>query len=76
LFITPANDEFVRDYYFTIGEGDKKDAYVVTYVDNYTTPGIAYVSVDPVAVRDESEAPIQTPDEDDKDYYWLNGGIN
>ena len=76
LFITPSNDEFVRDYYFTIGEDDKKDAYVVTYVDNYTTPGIAYVSVDPVAVRDESEAPIQTPDEEDKDYYWLNGGMN
>lgn len=76
LFITPANDVFVRDYYFTIGEGDKKDAYVVTFVDNYTTPGIAYVSVDPTAVRDESEAPIQTPDEDDKDYYWLNGGAN
>ena len=76
LFITPSNDEFVRDYYFTIGEGDKKDAYVVTYVDNYTTPGISYVSVDPVAVRDESEAPTQTPDEEDKDYYWLNGGMN
>ena len=76
LFITPANDEFVRDYYFTIGEGNKKDAYVVTFVDNYTTPGIAYVSVDPVAVRDESETPIQTPDEEDKDYYWLNGGAN
>ena len=76
MFITPANDEFVRDYYFTIGEDDKKDAYVVTFVDNYTTPGIAYVSVDPTAVRDENDAPIQTPDEDDKDYYWLNGGIN
>ena len=49
---------------------------MVTFVDNYTTPGISYVSVDPVAVRDESEAPIQTPDEEDKDYYWLNGGMN
>ena len=76
LFITPSNDIFKRDYYFTIGEGDTKDAYIVTAVDNYTTPGIAYVSVNPTTLRDESEAPIQAPDEDDKDYYWLNGGAN
>lgn len=76
LFITPSNDIFKRDYYFTIGEGDTRDAYVVTAVDNYTTPGIAYVSVDPTTLRDESETPIQTPDEDNKDYYWLNGGVN
>lgn len=74
LFITPSNDAFVRDYYFTIGEGDKKEAYVVTFVDNYTTPGISYVSVDPVPLRNETEAPIQTPEEKDEDYFWLNGG--
>ena len=76
LFITPKNGVFKKEYYFTIGEGDDKLAYVVTAVDNYTTPGVSYVSVDPVAIRDESEAPIQTPDEEDKDYYWLNGGAN
>jgi hypothetical protein len=74
LFITSANDAFKKEQYFTVGEGDSKDAYVITSIDNYSTPGVAYISVDPVPLRDESEAPIQTPEEKDEDYFWLNGG--
>lgn len=74
MFITPTNSTFKRDYYFTVGEGENEEGYVVTYVDNYSTPGIAYVSVDPVPLRDKSEAPIQTPEDEDEEFYWLNGG--
>lgn len=74
MFITASHADFKKDKYFTVGEGDSKAAYVITEVDNYSTPGVAYISVDPVPVRDESEAPIQAPEEKDEDYFWLNGG--
>ena len=74
LFITTTNSVFKKDEYFVVGEGEDKAAYVITAIDNYSTPGVAYISVDPVPVRDETEAPVQTPNEDDSDYFWLNGG--
>ena len=74
MFITPSHSDLKKEKYFVVGEGDDKAAYVITAVDNYSTPGVAYVSVDPVPLRDESETPIQTPDEKDSDYFWLNGG--
>jgi hypothetical protein len=74
MFITTSHPDFKKDKYFVVGEGEGKAAYVVATVDNYSTPGVAYVSVDPVPLRDETEAPIQTPDENDSDYFWLNGG--
>ena len=74
MFITASHPDLKKDEYFVVGEGKNKTAYVITAVDNYSTPGVAYVSVDPVPLRDETEAPIQTPDENDSDYFWLNGG--
>ena len=74
MFITPSHPDLKKEKYFVVGEGEDKAAYVITAVDNYSTPGIAYVSVDPTPLRDDSETPIQTPDEKDSDYFWLNGG--
>lgn len=74
MFITTSHPDLKKEQYFVVGVGDDRVAYVITAVDNYSTPGVAYVSVDPVPLRDESEAPIQTPDEKDSDYFWLNGG--
>ena len=75
MFITTSHPDLKKDTYFVVGEDEDKAAYVIVAVDNYSTPGVAYVSVDPVPLRDETEAPIQTPDENDSDYFWLNGGI-
>jgi hypothetical protein len=74
MFITASHPDLKKNAYFTVGEEEDKAAYVITAVDNYSTPGVAYVSVDPVPLRDETEAPIQTPNESDEDYFWLNGG--
>ena len=50
--------EFIRkDDYLEIGEGALKEAYRVTGYDIISTPGVEYVTVDPVYLRDNSEPP-------------------
>ena len=74
FFIMPTNEFLRRDDYLEIGEGALKEAYRVTGYDIQSTPGVEYVTVDPVYLRDNSLAPEQTEEDDPDDYYWLNGG--
>ena len=74
FFIMPTNEFIRRDDYLEIGQGALKEAYRVTGYDIQSTPGVEYVTVDPVYLRDNSDAPVQTPDDDPDDFYWLNGG--
>ena len=74
FFIMPTNEFLRRDDYLEIGEGNLKEAYRVTGYDIQSTPGIEYVTVDPVYLRDNSPAPEQTQEDDPDDFYWLNGG--
>lgn len=76
FFIMPTNEFLRRDDYLEIGEGVLKEAYRVTGYDIQSTPGVEYVTVDPVYLRDNSPAPEQTEEDDPDDYYWLNGGEN
>lgn len=74
FFVMPTNEFLRRDDYLEIGEGALKEAYRVTGYDIQSTPGVEYVTVDPVYLRDNSPAPEQTEEDDPDDYYWLNGG--
>ena len=74
FFIMATNEFLRRDDYLEIGEGNLKEAYRVTGYDIQSTPGIEYVTVDPVYLRDNSPAPEQTQEDDPDDFYWLNGG--
>ena len=76
FFVVPTNEFIRKDDYIEIGEGALKEAYRVTGYDIHSTPGVEYVTVDPVYLRDNSPAPIQTEDDDPANYYWLNGGEN
>lgn len=76
FFIMPTNEFLRRDDYLEIGEGALKEAYRVTGYDIQSTPGVEYVTVDPVYLRDNSPAPEQTEEDDPDNYYWLNGGEN
>ena len=42
--------------------------------DIHSTPGVEYVTVDPVYLRDNSEPPKQTAGDDPAEFFWLNGG--
>lgn len=72
--ILPQNIYLNRDDYIEIGEGKLKEAYVVTGYDIQSTPGVEYVTLDPVYLRDATPAPQQTPYDSTEDFYWLNGG--
>ena len=74
FFILPTNEFLRRDDYLEIGEGNLKEAYRVTGYDIQSTPGVEYVTVDPVYLRDNSAAPVQKPEDDPDAFYWLNGG--
>lgn len=76
FFVMPTNEFVKKDDYIEIGEGALKEAYRVTGYDIHSTPGVEYVTVDPVYLRDNSPAPVQTEEDDPANYYWLNGGEN
>ena len=75
-FICPVNEYINKDDYFTLGEGNLKQAFVVTGYDRVSTEGVEYVSVDPRFIRDETAAPIQPENDTSNDYYWLGGVKN
>lgn len=77
FFILPFNSKMRKDDYLevTIGKEDNKltEAYTVVGYDIHSTPGVEYVTVDPVYLRDNTPAPEQST-EPDEEYFWLNGG--
>ena len=76
FFVLPTNENIRKDDYLTIGEGKLKEAYRVTGYDIQSTPGVEYVTVDPVYLRDESPDPVQDTESNPEDFFWINGGAN
>ena len=76
FFVMPTNEFIRKDDYLEVGEGALKEAYRVTGYDLNSTPGVEYVTVDPVYLRDNSQAPIQTENDDPAQFFWFNGGAN
>ena len=76
FFVIPTNEYIRKDDYLEIGEGALKEAYRVTGYDIQSTPGVEYVTVDPVYLRDNSEPPVQTEEDDPAQFFWFNGGAN
>lgn len=74
FFVMPLNEFIKRDDYLEIGEGALKEGYRVTGYDIHSTPGVEYVTIDPVYLRDNSFLPEQTKEDDPADFYWLNMG--
>lgn len=74
FMVIPTNENIQKDDYFEIGEGKLKEAYRVTGYDRQSTPGVEYVSIDPIYIFDHTPAPKQTPQDNPDDFYWLNKG--
>ena len=74
FFVCPTN-EFIRKHdYMEIGIDALQEGYRVTGYDIISTPGVEYVTVDPVYLRDNSEPPVQKEEDDPAEFFWLNGG--
>ena len=74
FFITPRNINIRKDDYIEVGEDELKEAYVVTGYDIQSTPGVEFISVDPQYIRDLTEPPIQSAEDSDSDFFWINKG--
>lgn len=76
MFITPYSDKIEKEIYFEVTQGETRSGYVVTQLDIGSTPGVAYVSIDPVPIREKSEAPKDLDIIPKEDSFWLQGGFN
>lgn len=74
FFVCPTNEFIRKDNYMEIGAGILKEGYRVTGYDIISTPGVEYVTVDPVYLRDHSMPPVQKEEDDPAEFFWLNGG--
>ena len=74
-FITTQHNSLIRDMYFEVTYKDITQGYVITEFDINSTPGVIYVTVDPVPLRDKTpkiaEDAVETTET-----YWLMGGYN
>lgn len=75
FFIMPVNEFLRKDDYLEVGEGALKEAYVVTGYDIQSTPGVEFVSVDPQYIRDLTPPPEQIEEDEESDFFWINGGV-
>jgi hypothetical protein len=76
FFVMPVNENLLKDDYFELGEGNLKQGYRVTGYDIVSTPGVEFVTVDPVYLRDRSEVPEKPEDDTTDDFFWLEWGEN
>lgn len=74
FFLMPFTEHIRKDDYLEIDNG-LLEAYRVTGYDIQSTPGVEYVTVDPIYLYDHSPKPEQTPEDNPEDFYWLNGGV-
>jgi hypothetical protein len=75
MFITAYDSSLKKDLYFKNKQGETDSGYVVSRVDFTSTPGVAYVSVDPSYVRPVKDAELEGNGNSAQDF-WLNGGDN
>ena len=75
FFILPRNKFIKKDDYLEIGEPPFKESYRVTGYDIQSTPGVEYVTIDPIYEYDLTPAPEQQSGDDPDDFFWLNGGV-
>lgn len=75
FFILPRNQYIQKDVYLIIGEKPFQEYYRVTGYDRQSTPGVQYVTIDPVYEYDLSPAPEKTPEDKEEDFFWLDKGL-
>ena len=75
MFITTQHDSIDRDTYFEVTQGNITQGYNVREFDINSTPGVSYVSVDPVPLKGNKTEVVKTNTDSNDNFYWLNGGV-
>ena len=76
FFVTPTNEFIRKDDYFIVGEKPLQEYFRVTGYDIQSSPGVEYVTIDPVYEFDLSAPPEQESTDDELEFFWFNGGVN
>ena len=76
FFIMPTTAKVRKDDYFIIGEGELEEYYRVTGYDIQSTPGVMFVTIDPVYEFDLTPAPEPTEEDKAEEFFWITGGNN
>ena len=76
FFVAPANEFIKKDCYFIVGDEPFQEYYRVTGYDLQSTPGVQYITIDPVYEFDLSAPPEQKEEDNNEDFFWFNGGVN
>ena len=74
FFVTSTNEYIKKEDYFTLGEDELEQGYRVTGYDYVSTPGVEYVTVDPVYLYDLTPPPDRQTEDAPEDYFWLEQG--
>ena len=74
LFITSYNKTLCRDTYFENRQEETNSGYVISDVDFTSTPGVAYVSVDPSYIRNETRSAELGKTGNSAQNDWFSGG--
>lgn len=74
FLIMPRTELLKKDDYLIIGIKPYQQYFRVTGFDIQSTLGVEYVTVDPTYKYDLSSPPVQLPDDNGTDFFWINGG--
>ena len=74
FLILPLNENLQKQSYFEITIKNIKQGYRVTGYDIISTPGVEYVTVDPIYIMDKSPLPEINEEDKNEDIYWLEEG--
>ena len=72
-FITPLTENLTKEEYFEVKQNEIIQGFTVKNFDVHSTPGVVYVTVDPVPLREPSAAIEVSPEDKQEDVYWLGG---
>lgn len=74
FFVMPLNTKLRKDDYFEVEVDGITEAYRVTGYDLQSTPGVQFVSVDPIYVRDHTPAPEKKEEDTEEEFFWIEYG--
>ena len=76
FFVMPVTPNLKVDDYLIIGQKPLQEYYRVTGYDIQSTPGVEFVSVDPIYEFDLTPPPEQTQYDEEEEFFWFNGGVS
>ena len=73
FLVCPTNKNLNRDDYFEVIINEIIQPFRVTGYDILSTPGVEFVTIDPIYEFDKAPAPEKQETDNDEDFYWLEG---